>query len=76
MKTPEFVTRTGCNATSITCTLAAARELGSQRKKGSGRPRKFSSSVLKSLKQQISKYPYMTAGQLKATVPYVAPLSD
>jgi hypothetical protein len=32
--------------------------------------------VLKSLKRQISKYPYMTAGQLRATVPDVAALLD
>jgi hypothetical protein len=62
MKTPQIVARTGRNATS--------RELGGQglpqRKRGSGRPRKVTSSVLKSLKRQISKYPYMTTGQLRA----------
>jgi hypothetical protein len=60
MKTHEIVVRTGHNAISNTHTLAAARELGGQgvqqRKKGPGRPRKVISSVLKSLKRQISKY--------------------
>jgi hypothetical protein len=80
MKTPEIVARTGHTATSITRTLVAARELGGQglpqRKRGSGRPRKVTSRVLKSIKRQISKYPYMTAGQLRATVPDVAALLD
>jgi transposase len=80
MTTSEIVARTGRNATSITRTLAAARKLGGQkipqRKKGSGRPRKVTKSVLKSIKRQITKYPYMSAGQLRATVPDVAALSD
>jgi elongation factor P--beta-lysine ligase len=37
---------------------------------------KVTSSVLKSFKMQISKYPCMTAGQLRATVPDLAALSD
>jgi hypothetical protein len=32
--------------------------------------------VLKSIKRQIDKYPTMTAGQLRATVPEVAALSN
>jgi phage-related protein len=51
MKTPEVFTQTDHNETSITRTLAAARELRGQvvpqRKMGSGRPRKVTSSVLK-----------------------------
>jgi hypothetical protein len=56
MKTMEIVAQT---ATSITWTLVSARELGGngvlERKRGSDRPRKGTSSVLKSLKRQITK---------------------
>jgi hypothetical protein len=47
-----------------------------ERKKGSGKLRKVTRNVLKSLKRQVSNYPYMTPGQLRATVPDVANLFD
>jgi hypothetical protein len=71
MKTKEIIAYTGCNTTTIICILAASRALRDQglpqRDKGSGRPRKVTNIVLKTLKRQIDKYPYMTAGQLRAT---------
>jgi transposase len=80
MKTKEIIAHTGRNTTTITCILAASRALPDQsipqRKKGSGRPRKVTEIVLKSLKRQIKKYSAMTAGQLKARVLEVAALSD
>jgi hypothetical protein len=46
------------------------------RKKGSRRPRKITEEVLEALKRQIKKYPGMTAGQLRQTVPELASLTD
>jgi transposase len=80
MKTKDIIARTGCNATTINRVLAASKKLRNsgipERKKGSGRPRKVTKIILKSLKRQIDKYPTMTAGQLRATVPEAAVLSD
>jgi hypothetical protein len=79
MKTKDSISHTGCNPNHHPV-LAASRLFGNQglpqRKKGSGRPRKVTNMVLKSLKRQIDKYLSMTAGQLRATVPEVATLSD
>ncbi len=64
----------------ITCMLAPPRCLQAtnipQRKKGPGRSRKATHSVLKSFKKQIIKKPAITAGQLRATAPEVSTLSD
>jgi transposase len=47
-----------------------------QRKKGFGRPRKLTEDVLKILKRQRTKYPTMTAGQLRETVPELSDMAD
>jgi transposase len=79
MKTKDIIARTGRNTTTITRVVAASRELQNsgipERKKGSGRPRKVTKIILKSLERQIDKYPTMTASQLRATVPEAAVLS-
>jgi hypothetical protein len=63
----DIIAHTGCNTTTITRILAATRMLGDQglpqRKKGSGRLRKVTNMILKSLKRRINKYQSMTAGQ-------------
>jgi transposase len=55
MKTKDIIARTGRNATTITRVLAASKKLRNsripERKKGSGRPRKVTKIVLKSLKR-------------------------
>jgi transposase len=80
MSTKQIIIKTGRNRTTINRLLAAAKKLPvnsiPKRKKGSGRPRKVTPQVLKMLKMQIDKYPFMTAGQLRATVPALADLSD
>jgi hypothetical protein len=80
MKTKDIISCTGRNVTTINCVLAASRALRSsgipERKKVSGRPRKVTEIVLKSLKSQIDKYPTMTAGQLRAIVSEAAVRSN
>jgi transposase len=80
LTTKEIIVKTGRNKTTINRLLAAAKKFSDnsipQRKKGSGRPRKVMKDVLILLKRQITKYPYMTAAQLKTSVPELAALSD
>ncbi len=81
LPTKEIIVKTSRNKTTINHLLAAAKKLSDnsipQRKKGSGRPRKkVTKDVLILLKRQITKYPYMTAAQLKTSVPELAALSD
>jgi transposase len=75
-----IASRLGRDKATINRILAAAKaspDLGvPSRKKGSGRPRQVTEDVLKALKRQITKYPGMTAGQLRETVPELSTLSD
>ncbi len=80
LSTKEIMAKTGRHKTTINRLLGAARKLSDnsipERKKGSGRPRKATDDVLKVLKRQITKYPLMNAGQLRASVPELAAISD
>jgi transposase len=78
--TKNIAERLGCDKATINRVLAASKATPDKgipaRKKGSGRPRKITEEVLAALKRQIMKYPDMTAGQLRQTVPELASLMD
>lgn len=78
--TKNIAERLGRDKATINRVLAASKATPDKgipaRKKGSGRPRKITEEVLAALKRQITKYPDMTAGQLRQTVPELASLTD
>jgi hypothetical protein len=79
MKTQEIIACTGRITMNTPRILAASRVLTDkeilQRKKGSGKLRKDTNNILKSLWKKISKYLYMTMGQLRTMVPDMCALS-
>jgi transposase len=80
MTTTEIASRMGCDRATIKRVLAASRALPEKgvppRKKGSGRKKKLTDDLLVILKRQIKKYPAMTAGQLRESLPELAHLAD
>lgn len=76
----EIAARLGRHKSSVTRLIARAETLEVDsipaRQQGSGRPRKVTPTILEILKRQITKYPAMTAMDLKESLPELSELSE